>query len=89
LTANAFSPIFCIAVGQAIQSAVESKIWSMNAPSGAARLITTVSVLGAVTEATAQVGLQVHVDFRSRSMFHCTAAALNAVPSVTRKKSIV
>src|SRR5690242_16736500 len=39
--ANAFSPIFCTAAGEAIQSAVESKIWSMNAPSGAARVICT------------------------------------------------
>ncbi len=42
LTADAFSPIFCTAVGEAIQSAVESKIWSMNAPSGASRAICTV-----------------------------------------------
>ena len=38
LTANAFSPIFCSAVGEAIESAVESKISSMNAPSGALSL---------------------------------------------------
>ncbi len=82
LTANAFSPIFCTAVGEAIQSAIESKIWSMNAPSGALRLICTVYGLGELTEVTAQVGLQVHVDFRSRWMFHNTAAPLNAVPSV-------
>ena len=54
----------------------------MNAPSGALSLITTVSVPAAVTEVTGQVGLQVHADFRSRSMFHTTAAALNGVPSV-------
>ena len=36
----------------------------------------------AVTDVTGQVGLQVHVDFRSRWMFHTTAAALNGVPSV-------
>jgi hypothetical protein len=35
-----------------------------------------------VTEVTGQVGLQVHADFRSRWMFHTTAAALNGVPSV-------
>src|SRR5579875_3291729 len=74
LTANAFSPIFCTAVGEAIQSAVESKIWSMNAPSGSARLTTTVYGPGSVTDLTGQVGLQVHVDFRSRSIFHTTAA---------------
>src|SRR5580693_5924635 len=74
LTANAFSPIFWTAVGDAIQSAVESKIWSMSAPSGRLRLICTVSGVGAVTEVTGQVGLQVHDDFRSRWMFHTTAA---------------
>ena len=82
LTANAFSPIFCTAVGEAIQSAVESKISSMNAPSGALSLIITVSVPVAVTDVTGQVGLQVHADLRSRSMFQTTAAALNGVPSV-------
>jgi hypothetical protein len=34
-------PIFCTAVGEAIQLAIESKIWLMNAPSGALRLICT------------------------------------------------
>ena len=82
LAANAFSPIFCTAVGEAIQSAVESKNWLMNAPSGAARVICTVYGPVAVTDLTGQVGLQVHADFRSRLMFHATAAALNGVPSV-------
>ena len=82
MAANAFSPIFCTAVGEAIQSAVESKIWLMNAPSGAARTICTVYGPVAVTDLTGQVGLQVHTDFRSRLMFHTTAAALNDVPSV-------
>ena len=82
LTANAFSPIFCSAVGEAIQSGVESKIWSMSAPSGRLRLIATVYGPVAVTDVTGQVGLQVHVDLRSRWMFHTTAAALSAVPSV-------
>ena len=50
LMANAFSPIFCTAVGEAIQSAVESKISSMNAPSGTASLIFTVYGPFAVTD---------------------------------------
>src|SRR5580693_2389868 len=82
LTANAFSPIFCTAVGEAIQSAVESKISSMNAPSGAASVMVTVSGPVAVTDLTGQVGLQVHADLRSRSMFQTTAVALNGVPSL-------
>src|ERR1700759_3795625 len=82
LSANASSPIFCTAVGEAIQSAVESKMWLMNAPSGAARTICTAYGPVAVTDLTGQVGLQVHADFRSRLMFHTTASALNGVPSV-------
>src|SRR5262252_6874393 len=82
LAAKAFSPIFCTAVGEAIQSAVESKIWSMNAPSGRLRLIATVYGPVAVTDVTGQIGLQVQDDLRSRWMFHTTAAALKAVPSV-------
>src|SRR6266542_1799998 len=57
LAANAFWPIFCTAVGEAIQLAIESKIWLMNAPSGALRLICTVDGPVAVTEVTGQVGL--------------------------------
>ncbi len=68
--------------GPAPTGAVESKIWLMNAPSGAARTICTVYGPVAVTDLTGQVGLQVHADFRSRLMFHTTASALNGVPSV-------
>src|SRR5438034_10373304 len=82
LAANAFWPIFCTAVGEAIQLAIESKIWLMNGPSGALRLICTVDGPVAVTEVTGQVGLQVQLDFRSRLRFHTTASALNGVPSV-------
>src|SRR5437763_12104234 len=82
LAANAFWPIFCTAVGEAIQLAIESKIWLVNAPSGALRLICTVDGPVAVTEVTGQVGLQVQLDFRSRLRFHTTASALNGVPSV-------
>ena len=82
MAANAFTPIFCTAVGEAIQLAIESKIWSMNAPSGALRLIVTAIGPDEVTEVTGQVGLQVHGDFRSRLRFHTTASALNGVPSV-------
>src|SRR6266704_388732 len=82
LAANAFSPVFCTAVGEAIQLAIESKIWSMNAPSGALRLICTADGPVAVTEVTGQVGLQVQEDLRSRLRFHTTASALNGVPSV-------
>ena len=42
----------------------------------------TVSGPVAVTDLTGQVGLQVHADLRSRSMFQTTAVALNGVPSV-------
>ena len=45
-------------------------------------MIVTVSGPVAVTDVTGQVGLQVHADLRSRSMFVTTAAALNGVPSV-------
>src|SRR5690348_17334129 len=82
LAANAFWPIFCTAVGEAIQLAIESKIWLVNAPSGALRLICTVDGPVAVTEVTGQVGLQVQLDLRSRLRFHTTASALNGVPSV-------
>src|SRR5258705_3425211 len=82
LAANAFTPIVCTAVGEAIQLAIESKIWSMNAPSGALRLICTADGLVAVTEVTGQVGLHVQLDFRSRLRFHTTASALYGVPSV-------
>ena len=69
-------------MGEAIQLAIESKIWLVNAPSGALRLICTVDGPVAVTEVTGQVGLQVQLDFRSRLRFHTTASALNGVPSV-------
>src|SRR5438046_1019522 len=77
VSATCFSPIFFSAVGEAIQFAVESMNDEMIGANTVFRLMTTVLVPCAVTEATGQVGLQVHGDLRSRWMFHTTAWALN------------
>ena len=67
LSLNACSPMLLIADGDAIQEKFESWSWLMNAPSGAARLTTTVVGPFAVIDLTLKsVGLQVQGDARSR-----------------------
>src|SRR5437764_14756410 len=79
---NCFSPSFFTAVGEAIQSAVESMKELMIDAYTVASLMTTVLSPCAVIDLTGHMGLQVQGDFRSRLMFHTTASALNGVPSV-------
>ena len=82
LILNACSPMVFSAVGEAIQFRLATSNWFWNAPSGAAKLNTTVVAFGAVIDFTGgRSGLQVHGLARSRVQLATTAAPFSGVPS--------
>ena len=74
------SPIFCFAVGEGTQLALEAMNDAAAGAYTVVKLITT-SLPEAVTDLTGHVGRQVHVDFRTVLMWSATTWAVKGVPS--------